>query len=407
MELEAEQQSQTQVAHNLREHIRTLKDEIIVKLENLPTINDVEDIVNKSTTTPSQEQATSHNQEILTAPRTTSQRETQEGRQRPRSPSPGLNRLHKRTIVIKGATTKITSREIQHTLNRYKTCTAITIEKIIPKKHHIEIVCKNTEEAEILKKEMQGSRILNETLAFITKQAHTEKMRIFNVPQSIDKEDVTQAILKTYKAYRDEIHILRSQRSRQDEESNDWILVLPIQLGRAAIRGGLTLGFRHCRVRPHTAVQRCLQCQAFDHPTRRCQNSPYCVNCGERHTPGSCDKPPRCINCVYSNRHRETNYPSNHRASDYNCPCYKEFYSEERQRLDNIFLDLPSPPLPADQGLFTMEDDFHRITPWHQGGFWPGPPPHFGHWPQIQRNDQYENFEDAAARRGGNRRPRQ
>lgn len=165
-----------------------------------------------------------------------------------------------------------------------------------------------------MKRDLQRDNVLNRSLSFITKTARAEKFKIFNAPQNVEAEDIVTALLKTYRAYQDEIKILKSQRSSQDEDSKDWILVLPTELGRAAILGGITLGFRHCRVRPHTSIQRCIKCQSFVHSSRQCPNDHFCPTCGNRHEPRDCNKTPNCINCLYSKREDGTNYTLSYRA---------------------------------------------------------------------------------------------
>lgn len=393
IELEAKLTSHVQIEHELRAHLAALNQQIKDRIDRLPTLSEVAELINNSSAPNSsfQEDNTQATSAANTEPGT-SQRTTSAPRNRERSPSPGIDRIHKRTIIIKGAGEKLASKEIQQTLTKYKACTGVTVSRITHKRFHIEVVCSTREGAVILKRDMQRDKILNRTLSFTEKSAPAEKLRIFNAPHTVDAEDITNNILRTYKAYRDEINILKCQRSRQSDDSKDWIMVLPTELGRALVKDGLTLGFRHCRVRPHTSIRRCLRCQAFDHLTGKCSNPNYCPICGERHEPRDCEKAPRCINCLHSNRHRGTNYPTDHSASDFSCHSYKERYSEERQRLDYIFrYSLPHQP-PQEQNFHNSEEYPHSNSQMFWGGHWPGPPNQlFGHWPQFQRNDYYEN----------------
>lgn len=264
---------------------------------------------------------------------------------------------------------------------------------------HIEVICHTLDGAEILKRDLQKRP-----------PAQKEKMRIFNAPPTVENTDIIEAIAKTYKAHRDEIQVLKSQRSRTSEDTKDWIVVMPIALGREVVMGGLTLGFRSCRVRPHTTVPRCTKCQSLEHPTRRCQNDYFCSNCGDKHAPSECNKAPKCINCKYSNREDGTNYPTDHKASDSFCPLYRDLYAEERKRLDSIFL----PPQSYHQHPHNQEPQqgrghFQEERPVQGPDHWfgPHPPPMFGLWPQFQWNTAYENFDAGEAARGGGPRHRQ
>lgn len=60
---------------------------------------------------------------------------------------------------------------------------------------------------------------------------------------------------------------LSSQRKNPDTKT--WIMVVPRVFGKSIVHvNGITIGLKFCRLRPHTSVQRCKKCQAFDLPTR-------------------------------------------------------------------------------------------------------------------------------------------
>lgn len=132
LELEARTNTQDQIEHDLRKHISSLTTDIRERLDNLPTHRDIALIVRKvidEAQTETQDLLTSQEQQESTQPQHIPQQTSTPRRQRQRSPSPITDRPHKRTLIIKGATNRITSREIQQILTQYKACAANTIQK--------------------------------------------------------------------------------------------------------------------------------------------------------------------------------------------------------------------------------------------------------------------------------------
>lgn len=324
---------------------------------------------------------------------------------RGRSPSPGIDRIHLRTLIVRGIHQRIKSKQIKEDFTKAKFFTAHPIERTIYKQYHLEVVCKTPTAAEKIKRELQTNQKLNKHLVFLTKTAHTEKMILLKAPPEYSEEHIKQSILKKYKAYRDEIKILAAQKSRKDPEAKDWILVLPLDLGRATVRGGIDLGVHHCNIRPHTSVQRCTKCQDYGHNQRRCENNAYCANCGEKHPPRECSDPPGCINCKISNRDDKTRHHIGHRANSTNCPIFRQVYGEERERLDSLF-KFQQTTNPHQQTREEPPYNHYGGPPSFWSPPWTEPPQLFGHWPQFQSGEGFESFEQGSApQRGGDRRP--
>lgn len=213
-------------------------------------------------------------------------------------------------------------------------------------------------------------------------------MIILAVPPQYTKDDIIEEFLKKYRAHRDEYHILTSQNSRKYPDTKNWIIVLPLDLGRAVVRGGLSLGIHHCQIRPHTSVQRCTTCQDYGHSYKNCGNNRFCMNCGDKHSEGPCDKRPGCANCKFNNDREGTNYNINHRANDPNCPIYRQVYDSERERLNDLFniqqrrVQPPPPDHPARQESYPYDN--HGGLAHHWDPYWQGhQTPMFGHWPHF------------------------
>lgn len=110
-----------------------------------------------------------------------------------------------------------------------------------------------------------------------------------------------------FQDYEDEIIFLAAHKSKRNPDTKDWIIVLPMALGKTIVQeNGLTIGLHFCRVRTHTSVQRCRNCQDFSHSTKFYQNRTFCPNCSQKHEPRACDDKLMCINCIYSNNENGT-----------------------------------------------------------------------------------------------------
>lgn len=114
---------------------------------------------------------------------------------------------------------------------------------------------------------------------------------------------------------------------------------MPKDLAQLIIdKGGLTINFTTYKLRPHTTITRCQNCQNFHHTARNCRaRAPVCVNCGQSEKHEHCEHPPHCVNCAKINKTSDQYYNTNHKASDSNCGAYREAFHKERQRLDSIF----------------------------------------------------------------------
>lgn len=124
LELEAKVVSQSQVEQDLRAHINTTSEEIKERLDSLPTYRDLEHIIKNSQLTilPVPPATATQDEAAPTTATTTEKPRHTSTPQKPRSPSPGIDRIHKRIIIIRRATKKQSIKEIQPTLTQFKAC---------------------------------------------------------------------------------------------------------------------------------------------------------------------------------------------------------------------------------------------------------------------------------------------
>ena len=80
-------------------------------------------------------------------------------------------------------------------------------------------------------------------------------------------------------------------------------------------------------------VYQCYKCQGFGHNANDCNGTQKCAKCGEGHRLKDCESgTEKCVNCEKSGK---TNV--NHRANNWNCPCYSEEEAKVRNNTDHGF----------------------------------------------------------------------
>lgn len=168
------------------------------KLQDLPTKTQIKEIIQEST----QELMNIKSCNLsLPPPETAQQANLQEtsksqesqGEQCSRgcSLSPGIDRVHLRTIIVRGSHERIKSKQIKEDFTKAQFFTAHPIERTIYKQYHLEVVCKTPTAAEKIKRELQKNQKLNKHLVFLTKTAHTEKMILLKAPPEYTEEHKT------------------------------------------------------------------------------------------------------------------------------------------------------------------------------------------------------------------------
>ena len=82
----------------------------------------------------------------------------------------------------------------------------------------------------------------------------------------------------------------------------------------------------------HFYTKRCNHCQKYGHYLADCKSvKPVCGHCSKEHETTTCpntNRPPTCINCVLSNIS-----DTNHKASDIQCPSYKNAQNKLRNSI--------------------------------------------------------------------------
>lgn len=241
----------------------------------------------------------------------------------------------RRTLVIKSRA-ESTGAEIMNKINQISPTVGL-IDLVIPKRYTVHVVCNTPAKRETLKRELQGDRRFNLALNAVNLPLDTYKILIQNVPKDLTKEYVTESIIDCFNLQNDDFNIISSYQHRNG--GTNWIAVSPLDIARKMVDfGGLTIGLRYVKINPHTSIQRCKTCHQVGHQAKRCTATPLCPVCSEEHDlTEKCQKQPNCINCKIANKEYRERNPTDHQPTSFSCPTYNFFYTEEREKINEIF----------------------------------------------------------------------
>lgn len=165
------------------------------------------------------------------------------------------------------------------------------------------------------------------------------------MPPGYNKTPAIDSILEKHKAYEDQL-IFKGRPNGRLEGLTNWLLNMPVLLAKKlSWERGLTVSFKHCILCPNTHIQRCKFYQGFCCHERRCSSREYCEVCLEKHSSAGCKEAHSCLNSFLHSRRHLTPFDYTHKESVPSCETYRFAYTEERKRLDAIFIaKIPEPP---------------------------------------------------------------
>lgn len=146
---------------------------------------------------------------------------------------------------------------------------------------------------------------------------------VSGVDAEVKESEITSSLVQQNKLEAQPTEIKIMQKFNHGSTSTIIIETEPKVFQQLKEKKKVLLGWTSCPMRENLYLPRCNRCLQIGHTYRHCTNSVRCNNCSGTHEEQDCENNnPECLNCKESNRKWNTNFDSNHKASDTNCPVY-------------------------------------------------------------------------------------
>lgn len=196
----------------------------------------------------------------------------------------------------------------------------------------IKIVCENATEATRIKEALAENEESRCGLNIKTANLKKKRVIIFHVPESVDQAIIKHKICRQLgidiEQNEEKIQLLKSLRAPAGRLHIPVTLPEPLADHLLKERT-ICLGLKECPIKNYVTIQRCHQCQGFDHVAHQCRQSQYCPICAGSHKYEECPKErKKCIICCTFNEwnksHLTAQIPVDHTAHDGQCTVYRK-----------------------------------------------------------------------------------
>nr|CAH7729915.1 unnamed protein product [Callosobruchus chinensis] len=100
-------------------------------------------------------------------------------------------------------------------------------------------------------------------------------------------------------------------------------------------RGFLYVGWKKCYITEHVRVKRCFKCCGLGHLDKDCRAQVCCPKCSGDHRLKECKSDcVKCSNCINYNKSYTKNVPTDHKATSFDCPLYKNYLDNLKQNIN-------------------------------------------------------------------------
>jgi hypothetical protein len=147
------------------------------------------------------------------------------------------------------------------------------------------------------------------------------KVRIYDIPTHLEKDDVITAIespLEKELELTSEWCVSAVKTGPKGKPNSNWIVELHPAMWRALVNSGrMSIGWLSSKVENFTRVTKCFKCQRFGHIAKYCKSEPSCGYCiSDQYETKDYEKKNdetkhRCINCIRA-KLRVINHSTNH-----------------------------------------------------------------------------------------------
>lgn len=205
------------------------------------------------------------------------------------------------------------------------------IDSQITKNKNIILTLDSIEDEELIIQLISESQKLHGNITVINLTMKTQQILLLNIPSRLNKETIQMELDKRLPELRFKLE--KSIKTKNDKFVH-WMAETTRNIARKFFKNytSITLFFqRKIIVTPYISLNRCTQCQRFNHIKKYCKNPIRCADCGNEHHSNDCtyeNDEKRCINC-----YRQGFEHRGHAAYSRRCPVY----IEEKTNLMNKF----------------------------------------------------------------------
>lgn len=172
-------------------------------------------------------------------------------------------------------------------------------------------------------------------------------IRITNISDDIDKEDLANDIIKRNQLPLNSVTIVHKYKQRNYNHAA-LAEVTRDAYARIMRTASVFVGYENCKVYDNFNIRRCKNCCGYNHSLMKCKDTlkrpQSCLNCAGNHEATVCTSDfKKCINCITANKYLSKKRSIEHSADDINnCESYKVRW--EQCISDTNYPWKPNPP---------------------------------------------------------------
>lgn len=164
------------------------------------------------------------------------------------------------------------------------------IKKVKGIRNGIKLICDSEEEAQKIKEKITQNEEASAEVSIKTATIRRKKIIIFNIPENITEEQITQKIRRTLQLptlKNEAIQQLKALKTKEGRKHQP--LLLPETLADELLKmRTICLGLRECPVKVFISVTRCHRCLLYDHLATNCKGTQRCTICSGTHNYTEC-----------------------------------------------------------------------------------------------------------------------